>query len=139
MERAEHMTLQERKAQTLMNAPRVGVMGDYEVLIFMEDECFRPHVHVIDMATYGEVRDVCICLQDVDYAQHSVRPDACDAELRAQFADFMHQPSRNVHYRNHYEMAVNLWNDNNTQSYVQIQEDSAGRLLMPDYTHLSVR
>ena len=36
------------------------------------------------------------------------------------FNNFMHQPSRNIHYRNNYEYAVNLWNDNNSDSYIYI-------------------
>ena len=49
----------------------------------------------------------------------------------------MRQPSRNVHYRNNYEHAVNLWNDNNFDSYIQIKEDEEGNIIMPNYTHIS--
>ena len=48
----------------------------------------------------------------------------------------MHQPSRNIHYRNNYEYAVNLWNDNNSDSYIQIREDANGNVLIPDYREI---
>ena len=57
-------------------------------------------------------------------------------KIRKIFNDFMHQPSRNIHYRNNYEHAVNLWNDNNSDSYVQIREDANGNVLMPDYREI---
>ena len=48
----------------------------------------------------------------------------------------MRQPSRNVHYRNNYEHAVNLWNDNNSEAYIQIKEDEDGNIIMSDYKHI---
>jgi hypothetical protein len=33
-------------------------------------------------------------------------------------------------------MAINLWNDNNSESYIQIKEDENGNIIVPDYTQL---
>jgi hypothetical protein len=52
------------------------------------------------------------------------------------FDDFMHEPSRNVHYRNNYEAAVNLWNDNNLNPQIQIEENENGEIIVPDYSKL---
>jgi hypothetical protein len=48
----------------------------------------------------------------------------------------MREPSRNVHYRNNYEAAVNLWNDNNLNPQIRIEEDENGEIIVPDYTKI---
>ena len=45
----------------------------------------------------------------------------------------MRQPCRSPKFRNNYEFAVEMWNANNSESYVQIREDKDGNLLQPDY------
>jgi hypothetical protein len=49
----------------------------------------------------------------------------------------MHEPSRNVHYRNNYEAAVNLWNDNNEDSHIPLLETEESEIIIPNYASLN--
>lgn len=49
----------------------------------------------------------------------------------------MNMPHRNIHYRNNYEYTINLWNDNNSSSYVQLKEDTNGNIVVPNYTEIA--
>lgn len=116
---------------------RVGFMGNnYDVIVWTDDPGYIPHVHVRDTSTKGKNFDTCIMLGDNKYFLHNNHMDKMNSKMCKMFNDFMHQPSRNVHYRNNYEHAVNLWNDNNSESYIQIQEDENGDVIVPDYTHI---
>lgn len=116
---------------------RVGLMGEYDIVVHTDDPGFVPHFHVIDKATRGFEFDCCVMLEDNKYFSHGSHQDTLDRTTRDRLYAFMLEPHRNVHYRNNYEYAVNLWNDNNSSSYVQIKEDENGDVIVPDYRHLS--
>jgi hypothetical protein len=126
-----------QKKQRLDEMARVGFMNDLEVIVYTDDRGYIPHVHIIDRATKGQDFDTCIRLDKADYFLHGRHNDVLNSNERKDFNAFMNQPSRNVHYRNNYEAAVNLWNDNNSNSYVQIIDDKDGNVVVPDYTKLN--
>ena len=115
---------------------RVGFMGNFDVIVNTDDMGYIPHVHIVDKATRGGQFDTCIRLETNRYFLHGGHKDTLNSKQRKMLNDFMHQPSRNIHYRNNYEHAVNLWNDNNSDSYLQIREDANGNVLMPDYREI---
>jgi hypothetical protein len=125
-----------QRLQRLDEMSRVGFMEQYDVIVYTDDMGYVPHVHVIDRATHGQDFDTCICLNSTDYFLHGKHNDIFNTKDRKRFAEFMLEPSRNIHYRNNYEAAVNLWNDNNSKTYVQIIEDESGNIIVPDYTLL---
>lgn len=131
-------TLKEEFARymQLNEMARVGFMGNFDVIVNTDDMGYIPHVHVVDKATRGGQFDTCIRLDTNAYFLHGGHKDTLNSKQRKMFNDFMHQPSRNVHYRNNYEQAVNLWNDNNSDSYIQIEEDSYGNIIIPDYREI---
>lgn len=116
---------------------RVGFLGNnYDVIVWTDDPGFIPHVHIRDTSTRGQEFDTCVMLETNKYFLHNGHVDKMNSRMCKAFDDFMCQPSRNVHYRNNYEHAVNLWNDNNSEAYIQIKEDEDGNIIMPDYTHI---
>lgn len=120
------------------NLSRIGFMGQYDVIIYADEIVDIPHVHVIDKATRGKNFDTSISLISADYFRYDSHNILNAREIK-HFAEFMLEPSRNIHYRNNYEAAVNLWNDNNSKSYVQIVEDENGNIIAPDYTLLTIK
>jgi hypothetical protein len=86
--------------------------------------------------TRGRDFDCCVQLETNKYFQHGAHQDIMPAKWCKEFYDIMCQPHRNIHVRNVYEYAVNLWNDNNSSSYVQIKEDENGNVIVPDYRHI---
>ncbi len=117
----------------LNETARIGRMDDLEVVVYTDDVKYIPHVHVIDSATRGHAFDVGIQLETNKYIPHGSRRDTLDSELCKAFNDFMNEPHRNVHYRNNYEYALNMWNDNNSNSYIQLREDANNDIIIPDY------
>lgn len=115
---------------------RVGLLGEYDIVVYTDDPGFVPHFHIIDKATRGFEFDCCVKLETNEYFNHGGHEDILSRHDRNNLYDFMLQPHRNVHYRNNYEYAVNLWNDNNSSSYVQINEDNNGNIIVPDYRHI---
>lgn len=124
------------KKQRLDEMARVGNMEQYDIIVYTDDMGYIPHVHVIDKGTRGGEFNTCIRLDKPDYFIHGNHSDIFNSKERRRFNEFMHEPSRNIHYRNNYEAAVNLWNDNNSDSYIQLREDENGDVIVPDYTLL---
>lgn len=114
---------------------RIGYMNQFEVIILTDDTDFIPHVHITDINTKGRIFNCSVMLEDSDYTSQKV--NTFDDKQCKEFDEFMKQPHRNIHFRNNYEYAVNLWNDNNSSSYVQIVEDDNGDIIMPDYKRLN--
>ena len=118
----------------IKDVARVGIFdNNYDILVCTDDTGYIPHVHIIDRGTKGNEFDCCVQLGTNAYFSHGKHKDVMPTKMRQDFYNFMCQPSRNVHYRNNYEAAVNLWNDNNSSSYVQIKEDKNGNIIVPDY------
>ena len=97
----------ERERMRLDEMARVGVMlNNLDVVVYTDDKGYVPHVHL----------------------------DTFNNKQCREFNDFMKQPCRSPKYRNNYEFAVDMWNLNNSDSYVQIREDKDGNMIMPDYS-----
>ena len=95
---------------------RVGFMGNFDVIVNTDDMGYIPHVHIVDKATRGGQFDTCIRLETNRYFLHGGHKDTLNSKQRKMFND--------------------LWNDNNSDSYVQIREDANGNVLMPDYREI---
>lgn len=115
---------------------RVGFMGNFDVIIHTDDMGFIPHFHIVDKATRGYEFNTCVRLENNQYFLHGSHKDKLNARQRKMLDEFMNAPHRNIHYRNNYEYAVNLWNDNNSSSYVQLKEDGEGNVIVPNYTEI---
>lgn len=116
---------------------RVSKFSDnFDIVVLTDDHGYVPHVHIIDLPTRGREFDCCVQLGTNRYFQHGEHQDTMNTKMRKAFNKLMREPHRNVHYRNVYEYAVNLWNDNNSNSYVQIEEDDEGNVIVPDYTNI---
>lgn len=127
-----------RKHQRLDEMARVGVMGNtLDVVVYTDDMGYVPHVHIIDTATRGCDFDCCVQLEHNQYFTHGTHQDTFNSRMCKQFNDFMHQPCRSPKYRNNYEFAVEMWNANNSNSYVQIQEDNEGNIIQPNYSTIA--
>jgi hypothetical protein len=116
---------------------RIGMMGAYDVVVYTDDVCQVPHLHVIDKATRGQEFDSRISLNRASYVLQDGHSDKLVASICARFNQFMREPSRNVHYRNNYEAAVNLWNDNNGNSHISLCETEENEVIIPDYSSLN--
>lgn len=127
-----------RKCMRLDEMSRIGRMNNYEVIVYTDDMGYIPHVHIIDSATRGQEFDTCVQLETNKYFLHGRHQDTFNNKLCKMFNDFMHEPHRNVHFRNNYEYAVNMWNDNNSNSYVQLHEDDNGDIMIPDYSTITL-
>lgn len=120
--------------QRLDEMARVGFLGnEYDVLVHTDDRGFIPHVHVIDRNTNGRDFDCCIQLETNRYFTHGRHVDELNSKGCKMFNDFMNQPCRSPKYSNNYEFAVEMWNTNNSSSYVQVKEDEDGNVIVPDY------
>lgn len=116
---------------------RVGFMeGGYEVYVCTDDPGCIPHVHVRDESTHGDNFETCIQLNTNRYFLHGHYKDTLNSQQRKDFAKFMESPSRNPKYRNNYEYAVDMWNDNNSSTSVTVATLENGDIIIPDYRNL---
>ena len=95
------------------NMSRVGRLGEYDVVVYSDDEVSIPHFHVIDSETKGGRFNVALRLNDLSICSHAVCNSHLDHELLVEILAFMEAQCRNVHYKNNYEYATSLWQDNN--------------------------
>ena len=123
------------KRKRLDEMARVGVMNNvFDVIVYTDDMGYIPHVHIIDNATRGQDFDCCVQLEKNQYFTHGKHIDEFNSKQCKLFDEFMRQPCRSPKYKNNYEFAVEMWNANNSKSYVQIMEDEDGEIIQPDYT-----
>lgn len=126
------------KQKQLNEMARVGIMNNiYDVIVYTDDRGYIPHVHIIDRTTKGEEFNCCVRLEANRYFKHGSHQDEFNSSQCKLFNDFMHQPCRSPKYRNNYEFAVEMWNANNSNSYVQITEDENGDIIMPNYDFIT--
>ena len=105
-----------------------------DVVVYTDDKGYIPHVHILDRGTNGREFDCCVQLETNRYFSHGKHLDTFNSKQCKEFNEFMRQPCRNPKFRNNYELAVDMWNLNNSDSYVQIREDKDGNMIMPDYS-----
>lgn len=121
----------------MVSVARVGFIGeDFDVIIYTDDVEIIPHIHIIDRGTGGKEFNSCVMLERSQYFTHGVHTDVFNSKQMKDFNEFMNQPCRSPKYRNNYEFAVEMWNANNSSSYVQIAEDKNGNVIVPDYTDI---
>lgn len=128
------------RKQELNEMARVGFLDNkakYEVYVRTNDAGFIPHVHIWDSATCGEEFDCCVKLETNEYFFHGHHTDRMNSKMCKAFAEFMEQPCRSPKYKNNYELAVEMWNLNNSDTYDQIKEDSNGNIIMPNYRNIN--
>ena len=128
---ADHLGLNEMARVGVINTPT-----KYDVQVWTDDAGYIPHVHIMDWGTRGKKFDCCVKLETNEFFPHGKHKSLMNKDMMKAFDTFMRQPSRNIHYRNNYEAAVNLWNDNNSNSYVQLKEDENGNVIIPDYSNI---
>lgn len=125
------------KRNMLTEMARVGVMANkYDVIVYTDDMGYIPHVHVVDKSTGGHEFNCCVCLDKPEYFVHGSHVDKFNSKLKKDFNNFMHEPSKNPRFKNNYDYAVSMWNDNNSDAYIQIREDENGNVIVPDYIKL---
>ena len=95
------------------NMSRIGQLGEYDVVIYTDDEVSIPHLHVIDSKTKGGRFNVALQLKDLSICNHAGCNNHLDHELLAEILTFMDAKCSNAHYSSNYECAVSLWEDNN--------------------------
>lgn len=101
---------------------RVGFIGgknNLEVYIHTDDPGYIPHMHIRDYATKGKVFDACVELGENKYFSHGSHKDKLNAKQRKDLADFMESPCINPKFSNNYELAVDMWNLNNSSQRVE--------------------
>jgi hypothetical protein len=127
-----------KKDNVITEMARVGFMhGEtYEVSVYTRDPGKIPHVHIVDTDTYGKKLNCCVMLETNRYFSHGHHQGELNAKLRKEFNDFMKQRSPIPQFKNNYQLAVAMWNLNNSDTYIQIKEDENGNIIMPDYTNI---
>lgn len=125
------------KRKRLDEMARVGIMANtYDVIVYTDDMGNIPHIHILDTNTRGEDFDCCVRLETNRYFKHGRHQDELNTKQCKLFNEFMNQPCRSPKYRNNYEFAVEMWNTNNSNSYVMIKEDENGDIIIPDYNEI---
>ena len=119
---------------------RVGFMDGQRYIIFVRtnDGGFIPHIHIIDQATNGSELDCCVRLETNKYFAHGRHQGKLNAKLSRALADFMRQPCRSPKYATNYEFAVDMWDMNNSDSYVIPKYDRNGNVIIPDYRNINM-
>lgn len=122
---------------------RIGFIDDvFEVVVYTDDlACGVPHVHVVDRDTHGDYFNCSISLKRPKYYKSNVLDhkkylSTLNNELKEKFNNFILASCKNHRFKNNYDYAVSMWNDNNSDSYIQLIEDENGRVVVPDYTKL---
>lgn len=117
---------------------RVGFMEGQRYIIFVRtnDGGFIPHIHIMDQATNGRELDCCVKLEANEYFSHGKHQDILNSKLSKTLNDFMHQSCRSPKYSNNYEFAIEMWNMNNSETYIMPKYDNNGDIIIPDYSHI---
>lgn len=129
--------------EMILEMARVGWMGvgkniqKYEIYIHTDDPGNIPHVHLRDYATRGKQFETCISLVSGEYFLHGKYSDKMNNYLARAFDKFMKAPSRNKKYDTNFEYAVDMWNDNNSSTNVELKFDEQNNIIIPDYKNIN--
>ena len=123
-----------RPTAQLNEMARVGFIdGQLEVYVWTDDAGYIPHVHVRDTNSKGKDFETCIKLETNEYFLHGQYTDKMNSAQRNAFYDFMKEPCRNLKYQNNYELALEMWNLNNSNTIVTPHYDEYGHIIIPNY------
>lgn len=106
----------------------LGKMQDMELFILTEDPASEPCVHI---SSNG--KEYVISLLAPKYIDGS---ETLSSSEKYKFNNFMNENSKIKNSFTNYELAVSLWNDNNTNRDVEIEYYDDGRVIIPDYSTL---
>lgn len=116
---------------------RVGfINGALEVYVWTDDAGKIPHVHVRDTNSNGDEFETCVKLQENDYFLHGHYTDTMNNKQRKEFDAFMRAKPSTPKYNTNYELAVEMWNLNNSDVMVTPPIDSEGNIIIPDYRNM---
>ena len=116
---------------------RVGfINGALEVYVWTDDAGKIPHVHVRDTNSNGDEFETCVKLQENDYFLHGHYTDTMNSKQRKEFDAFMRAKPSTPKYDTNYELAVEMWNLNNSDVMVTPPIDSEGNIIIPDYRNM---
>ena len=122
---------------------RIGFFGEnkeLEAYIVTDDAHPYPHFHIRDRETLGELLNVGVALEwSAYYMPHENATQQLTKEQSQMLNDFINEPCRSPHYTNNYEFAVDMWNMNNSTQFKIHRYRDSGRIIVPDYAHMSLR
>ena len=97
----------------------LGKNGGLEVYVMTDDPGYIPHFHVRDVTTRGGEVDTCIEITTNKYFLHGRHKDMLNSKLCKELAEFMEARCLNSKYENNYELTVDMWNMNNSNTSVE--------------------
>ena len=123
--------------EPVLESARVGfINGAYEVYVHTDDAGYIPHVHIRDKATRGKEFETCVALNSNEYFLHGKYDDKMSGDMIKLFSDFMKSKPLSKRYSTNYELAVDMWNLNNSDTQVDVDYDDDGEMIIPDYKHI---
>ena len=125
------------KSAQLNEMARVGyINGELEVYVWTDDPGNIPHVHVRDTNSKGNDFETCVKLNTNEYFLHGHHKDKFNSKQRKAFAEFMEAKPLKGPYKTNYELAVSMWELNNSSAEVKINKDYLGNVIIPDYKNM---
>ena len=123
-----------QKSTQLNEIARVGyINGELEVYVWTDDPGNIPHVHIRDTNSKGMNFETCVKLDTNEYFLHGKHKDKFNAKQKKEFAEFMEAKPLKGPYKTNYELAVSMWELNNSNTEVNIKKDVLGNIIIPDY------
>ena len=123
------------ESELLTEMARVGFMSDLQVIVYTDDPGNVPHVHILDKEIPHRF-DCCVKLEYPEYFDHGSHNDHLNASGRHRLNDFMNSKCKDSRYENNYDLAVSMWNLNNSDKTVELERYEDGRIIVPDYSTL---
>jgi len=97
----------------------IGSNGDLEVYIMTDDLGYIPHFHIRDRTTRGKYFNTCIELSTNRYFMHGSHKSKLNAKQMEELAEFIESPCKTGKYKSNYELAVDMWNLNNSNVNIE--------------------
>ena len=118
---------------------RVGYVDRLEIYVWPGDSGKIPHVYVSNKEPRGKSSsmDTCIQLEKSEYFTHGSHKGVLNASQRKAFDTFMHDAPKQGVFGSNYELAVYLWNMNNSDNNVVLERDTEGKVVIPDYKDIA--
>ena len=123
------------ESKLLTEMARVGFMSDLQVIVYTDDPGNVPHVHIVDKEIPHRF-DCCVKLETPEYFDHGHHQDHLNTSERHKLNEFMNSKCKDSRYENNYDLAVSMWNLNNSDKTVQLERYDDGRIIVPDYSTL---
>lgn len=114
--------------ELIIEMAKIGdIHNEYRIFVNTDDPGYIPHFHIWDFKTKGQKFHTCVKYESCEYFHHHCKEDILNTKLKKELVSFLNKKSIVNKGKTNWQIAIDLWNMNNSKMKVDINQK------MPNY------